>query len=166
MARIHRFRIGHARTRAGPLPAQPDGRLCQAIRRLPAVYAQHGLPEHDSYRFAARLSGRSFHRKADRSVHSLECHGDGRTGEPGQLGIWRAHLELCVVGNPLRGWLQSLLARANGVRMAATSFSYRATRRPAFTPVRSWRAGSERNSSIAFARKSAAAVCRHIRTHG
>ena len=72
MARVDR--LGHAREgpAARAFPAREAGRLHPALRRLSAVQAEHGLPQHHREGAGAGISGRSRARAAQRGVHPLE----------------------------------------------------------------------------------------------
>ncbi len=74
--------------------------------------AEHGLRQHDPRLAREALSGRSRARAAHRVADPLECGRDGGACEPGEHRIRRPHRDLRLVGDALRGRLQSFLARA------------------------------------------------------
>ena len=159
--------LTHARPRAGTLPAEPDDRLRAPVRRVPAVLAEHGLPEYDCDRTAAGVPGRSLDRATYRGLHPLECDGDGRAGESRQYRVRRPHLQLRLVGDAVRSRFQSLLARRRSRDMPATWCSCRDTRRRASTRAHSSRADSTEEQLEAFSpARSAAAGCRRTRIRG
>ncbi len=114
VARVHRLRPEDPRPRARALPAREADRLHAPFRRLPAVPAEHGLPQHDLDRPAARLSGQPRIRAPHRGLHPLERDGDGGARQPQVVRVRWPHRDLRVGCHALRGRLQPFLARAVG----------------------------------------------------
>ena len=115
---------------------------------------QHAVRQHDPARARGEAPGRSGARAPASVDRALERDGDGRARQQALIRARRAHRELPVAGDAVRGRLQPLLARVPARATVATSCTSRATPRPATTHGRSWRAASLRSSSTAFARRS------------
>ena len=79
--------------------------------------------------------------RAYRALDPVERRDDGAPRAAAGHRRRRAHLDLRLLGDALRGRVQPLLPRARTTPAAATRSSSRATPRPASTPGRSWRAG-------------------------
>ena len=80
----------------------------------PPLGGHDAVRQHDPGRPGARVPGRRGGRAAHPHADPLERDGDGAAGQQGVLRARRAHRQLPVGGDALRGRLQPLLARAVG----------------------------------------------------
>src|ERR1039458_8073185 len=108
MAGVDRIGAAHRRTAARPLPARTADRPHAPFWGLSAVPAQYCLCQYDCGDGAARISGRPGARATHRSVHTLERHGDGGAGEPQIERVRRAYLELRLLPDAVRSWVQTV----------------------------------------------------------
>ena len=114
----------------------------------------------------AAMPGDRETRGAAAPLHALERARHGGARQQRQLGARRPRRQLRIGRDAVRRRLQSFLPRADRSRSAATSSSFRGTRRRASTRARSSKVASPRSSSNTFVKRSTARAFRRIRTRG
>ncbi len=113
MARGARWRARSRRPRPRAFPDRATDRQGAPLRRVPAVFREHRVHQHDPGRQAGAHPRRPEPRASDPFDHPLERDGDGRAREQAHERR-RAHRELRVGGHALRRRLQPFLARHVG----------------------------------------------------
>ena len=112
VARRARCRRRPRRPAARPAARRTGRRPRAPRRRAAAGRGPDAVRQHDPDAAPGALSGRPRPRAQDPLGDPLELDGDGHAGQQGELRARRAHRELPVGGDALRGRLQPLLARA------------------------------------------------------
>ncbi len=99
--------------RQGPGHPSPGGpsRPRAPVRRQRALHVRHALHQHHFRTRAGAVSGRPGDRAAHQEPRALERAGHGRARQPRVGRHRRPHLDVRLVGDALRGGVQSFLPR-------------------------------------------------------